>query len=263
MAARRVATKKTSSRRTVRAESFSSRDDFKKSTKNAGSEVFGKMAFIPEDPIVVRFLQEPEDWIGYYEHYMGKDAPVRYLPCTGGDCCDEADGNPSYRYLANALIVDPRKGGEVKALKIPKGLGEYLGKMASKFGTILDRDYELSREGEGLKTEYSAIPEAPSRLNTARYKKSMYDLLDLLEEVASGGSSDDDDEEDERPSRYSKGRSRPAKTRDDDVWEDEDDEDDDDEDEEFTPKRRVAPKKAAKKTVARKSSTTTRRITRR
>jgi hypothetical protein len=280
MATRRVAAKKT---RSVRAETFGSREAFKKSTKKgAGSEALGKMAYIPEEPIIVRFLQEPEDWIGYYEHYMGSTADIRYLPCTEGDCCEEADGNPSYRYLANALIVDDRKGGEVKALKIPKGLGESLGKMAAKFGTLLDRDYELSREGEGLGTSYMAVPEAPSRLNLARYKGKMYDLLDLLEELASGSTGDDDDIDaelkkearrqgrryedldDEKPSR-SKSRGRPTKTRDEDVWDDEDDEDDmdDDEGEAFSPKRRVAPKKTAKKTVARKTTSTARRTIKR
>jgi len=215
------------------------------------------MAYIPEDPILVRFLQDPEDWIGYYEHYMGSDAEIRYLPCTEGECCEDAEGSPSYRYLANALITTDRKGGEVKALKIPKGLGESLGKMAHKFGTLLDRDYELSREGTGLDTRYSAIPETPSRLNLSRYKSKMYDLLDLLEEVATGGSDEDPDDDDRLDSRSKRGR--PTKSRD-DVW---DDEDDDDDDEEFTPKRRVTPKKSVARKTTAKPASTTRRIKRR
>lgn len=217
-------------KRRVASQTFGSLADLKKSVKKKGGGASGKIGFIPEDPITVRFLSEPETWVGYHEHYNGPNADPRYSPCVkdsspGGCDYEPYQGNkPAFRYLANALIVDDNK---VRALKMPKSLVEQLLTFAAKYGTILDRDYELSRSGSGMDTTYSAVPEDKSPIKMARFRKDMSDLEQLLEDWADEqDASDDEDDEDE--------------TDDEDVYEDDDD------DEPEVPRRRSTRKVAPK-----------------
>ena len=259
-------------KRRVASQTYDSLNDLKKSVKKGGGGASGKIGFIPEDPITVRFLSEPETWVGYYEHYNGPNADPRYSPCVkdsspGGCDYEPYQGNkPAFRYLANAYNVDQSK---VQALKMPKSLVEQLVTFAAKYGTILDRDYELSRSGSGMDTTYSAVPEDKSPIKIARFRKEMSDLEQLLEDWADeqdGADDDDEDEEDEdvytdeeeddeepevprrRPARKVASKSefrpkrRPASTK--GVEDDEDE------------KPRRTAKKAVKKTVVSKTSTT-------
>jgi hypothetical protein len=216
-------------KRRVASQTFGSLNDLKKSTKRAGGGASGKIGFIPEDPITVRFLSEPETWVGYYEHYNGPNADPRYSPCVndsspGGCDYEPFQGNkPAFRYLANAYNVDQSK---VQALKMPKSLVEQLVNFAQKYGTILDRDYELSRSGSGMDTTYSAVPEDKSPIKIARFRKDMSDLEQLLEDWASEQENGPEDDDDDEPVRR-KGRGRHV--------EDDDDDDDEDEDDDYEP----------------------------
>lgn len=254
----------------VRSQSFDSLSSLKKSVKGGGRGASGKVAYIPEDPLLVRFLQEPNKWVEYFEHYNGPNSDPRYSPCVT-DCERCEDGNKAAKkYLANVLDVTKNA---VVALKMPTSLVEQLLKFEGKYGTVIDRDYELSREGSGLDTTYSAIPESPTRVSVSRYAKSLFDLEDLLEQWVDEEDGDDEDEEEEeeprtaRKSASSRSASRnrlkdhpggveefrpkrrPASTR---------GVEDDDEDEPPKTKRRTSPTKptpkaAAKRTVTRRS----------
>lgn len=191
--------------------------------KGGGSQYLSR---VPADAsITVRFLTEPEDWYGYYEHY---DAVRKFYPCSD-DCpgCTEGD-RPSGRYLANALDVAE---GKVIPLVLPKSMVSSLVKKHEKYGTMLDRDYELSRSGNGLDTEYDVTPESPTKMNLTRY--DLINLEELLEsqlemaESANDISSDDDDDDDTPVMR--KGGPRKSKAA---VVDDDDDDADDDADDE-------------------------------
>lgn len=210
---------------------------------------------IPDTGIVVRFLDEPHEMNGYYEHWM-KDGGPR--PCIeGGDCegCNsdsEDERRRSYRYLANAYVVDDQV---VRALKIPKTVYEALLGYYEKKGTILDRDYELTKKGSGKEgTSYLTNPDSPQRINLSRFKK--LNLEEILYSML-GFGSDEDDEEEEDEEYEEETRRRPKSTKkrrpvyDD---EDEDDEDDYDDEEEERPRRRRAVKKTAAKRVVKKKS---------
>lgn len=227
----------------------------KKSLKKSGSSVTKNIP--AEDSLTVRFLDEPEDFHGYYEHWMG-DHPE---PCVEGQCdgCDSDDPEVqrrSFKYLANAYVVDDQK---VWALKLPKSLVEHLMTFHTKYkGTLLDRDYELSRTGSGKEgTKYFAAPEDRAKMNLARFEKKKHDLGEVLASMVSDDDDDDDDVEDE-PVRKKKSSTRsasPKKSRD-TPWDD----DDDDEDEE--PVRRVKKKTSTtvkKSSVKRPVKTTVRR----
>jgi len=186
--------------------------------KGGGSQYLSR---VPADAsITVRFLTEPEDWYGYYEHY---DPVRKFYPCSD-DCpgCTEGE-RPSGRYLSNALDVAE---GKVIPLVLPKSMVSSLVKKHEKYGTMLDRDYELSRSGNGLDTEYDVTPEAPTKMNLTRY--DLIDLEELLEsqlEMAESAkdSSDDDDDDDDTPAPRRNAGPSPRKS----IAADDDDDDDD------------------------------------
>lgn len=202
-----------------------------------------KIAIVKEDePLTVRFLHEPEEWYGYREHYNEHDG---FFPCTEGACCNDND-RASMKFLANAYVTNL---GKVMAVKLAKTLMDALSKHYDRRGTMLDRDYDLSRSGSGMRdTTYTASPESPSKMNLSRYKREMIDLEELLESLLPGA---DEEDEDETP-RRSKSR-RVLDDDDDDDYDDDMDDDDEDEEDERPVRRRVA-----KKSVTRKKPGTTR-----
>lgn len=223
------------------------------------------------DVMVVRFLTEPDDWYGYKEAY---DTEVRrYFPVLEGMEIT-SEQRVSNRFLAIVLDVTEDK---VIPLKMPKDLANRVLMRYDRYETIMDRDYELSRMGEGLDTTYDCAPGDKVKRNLAKYE-----LLDLDEVIAKAADyagtgnnvpesssakkaaakrtvavveDDDDDEEEETPvvkapvAKVAPKRPAPAAVvEDDDDEEDEDDEDDEDESPAPAPVKKSAPvKKAAAK----------------
>lgn len=197
----------------------------KKSLKGKGGK---DIRIIPsEDSITVRFLEGTEDSYGYYEHY---DKTNGFFPCTEGedgigcDSDDPEERRKSFRYLMNAYVVDDSK---VRLVKLPQSLMEQLSKYEEKKGTLLDRDYELSRTGSGqFDTTYMASPDSPKKINLSRFKKldpakALFSVLGVGDE-----DEDDDDDEDYLPRKKSK-KVKSAKSRRGSAWGDDDDDDDD------------------------------------
>lgn len=139
-----------------------------------------KIRHIPAEGIAVRFLQEPgADWLEYFEHF-DKEAK-RFVVCTGDGCdfCDSGDSRPSKRTLANVLDI---ASGEVVALKMPMTVVRTILKKYDRYDTLIDRDYQIDREGTGLNTEYDVTPDAPRPVNTKRYET--LDLMALVTSLA-------------------------------------------------------------------------------
>lgn len=145
---------------------------------------------IPADAVLtVRFLQEPHEWYGYYEGYS--EDRKRYFPVPEGQ--DFGEIRQSFRYLCNAIDTDT---DTVIPLKIPSSLANRLVVRYERYGTLLDRDYDLLRTGKALNTEYDVETNAeePRKLD-------QYDLIDLEETLTDAydsvfGSDDDEDDED-------------------------------------------------------------------
>lgn len=201
------------------------------------SEGGGYLTRVPEnEPLTVRFLTEPNEWVEYFEHY---DDVRKFYPCTDDGCPGCLEGErPSKRYLTNAVDTSDNK---VVPLVLAKSLAGIIMKMYDKFNTLLDRDYELSREGSGFDTEYSAIPEPPSKMNLRRFEE--LDLWSLLEAQLAEDDEEDDDE-DTTPKRRSTGKRTPPRGR---TIADDDDDEEDDEDERPVVRRRPMSKTAARK----------------
>ena len=185
--------------------------------KGSGSGSF--LSRIPADAsLTVRFLTEPTEWIAYFEYYDAEQK--RFFPSIEGVQTQE---RPAARYLANALdVVESR----VIPLVMPKSVAASLLKKYDKYATLLDRDYELSRSGAGLETEYDVTPEPPTKMNLDRY--DLLDLMGLLESQLEDVpvNSDDEDEEDDKPVKKSVAKAAPKAKA---PVDDEDDEDSDDE----------------------------------
>lgn len=210
----------------LRASKVGSIAGLKRSLKkgSGGTEYLSRIPANGERKI--RFLSEPSEWISYYEHFNPVD---KFFPCAS-DCKGCAEGNrPASRYLANALDIDDDR---VIPLVLPQTAVGQLLKFYDKYATILDRDYEVSREGEGKEnTEYFVLPgdRAPRKLD----KYDELDLMKLLQaQIHDDDVSDDDDDDDEdevveAPVKKARVKKAPvAAEPDDDDDDDEDDEDD-------------------------------------
>lgn len=174
----------------IRGGQVKSINSLKKSIKRGSST--GAIKRIPKEaPLTVRFLEEPDRWFEFFEHYDPEKKKGGV--CVGDGCLYCADDvRANKRLLANAVDMDESR---VIALAMPTSLVNILLKKYDKYGgTLLDRDYELAREGEGMDTEYDATPEAQSRFNYDAYE--VLDLGAILE--AEVDQDDDDDDEDEK-----------------------------------------------------------------
>jgi hypothetical protein len=182
--------------------------------------------------ITARFLDEPEDFFGYYEHWENKSPYPCTEPCERCDSDDPEVRRRSFRYLANAYIVDDQK---VVVLKLPSSLVEILMNYYKKYdGTLLDRDYELSRTGSGqMDTKYFAAPDAPRAIKLSRFDSKKFDLEEIAGSLVDGA---DEDEDDEPPKK--------KKVKKQDPWEDSEDE--------VKPKKKKGKGKSASKPVVKK-----------
>lgn len=204
--------------------------------------------YIPKNGSMnVRFIEEPENWINYVEHY---DTVLRKsFPCNGEQGCPgcQGDARKSSRYLANAVDVD---NDRVIPLQMPKDLANRLVVRYERNGTLIDRDFELSRSGDGLDTVYDLDAGPADRKKIDKYQPLdlMKVLTDAFDEVF--GSNADEDDEDVTPVVKSKPkpikRSKAAKVLDAGPDVDDDGDEDDDEPVVEKPAIKAAKAKAAK-----------------
>lgn len=221
----------------------------KSSLKGGGGTNWIKRIPAAGDSIIVRVLTEPEDWIEYREYYSDED---KYFPEVEGMDPSYVEGlnSPAKRFLMAAIDTSENK---VISLVVPTSVAKLLTKFYEKYSTLQDRDYELSKEGSGLDTEYSVLPEGASKINLRRFEKDIPDLAAVLNSTipaALGGvdpddDDDDDEDDDDEPIRKSRKRRRPASRQsiaDDDDDDDDDSDPDDDEDDERPIRRRPRPR---------------------
>lgn len=205
--------------------------NIEKSLKGAGGARGELIALVPSKGVLnVRFLQEPTEFYNYYEYY-DPEAKMSY-PVVEGEELPE-DVRVSKRYMGNALLLDDKK---VRAVIMPSSLFEMIFTRFQKYGTILDRDYELSKTGSGLDTKYLLDFEPASKLpGMAKWQEKMLDLDVVLNSMLDDEDDDDEDDEDDEPQKprsTKKSTKRRIEEDEDDDEDDEDDEDEDDEDDE-------------------------------
>lgn len=156
------------------------------SLKKGGSSLNTFIKNVPAEGITVRFLTEPEEWFGYYEYW--NDETRNFCPMAVGEVLPDGS-RPSFRYLTCAVDIDSDR---VIPLKLAKTAANSLILKYDKYGTMLDRNYELQRYGEGLDTSYDVTPDAPSKLSLAKY--DVIDLEKILVEARANALGERDTE---------------------------------------------------------------------
>jgi hypothetical protein len=169
----------------------------------------------------VRFLEEINDWTGYWEHYdPSLAARGAYFPCTGNrNTCpgcvseNERTRRASKRYLVNCL-----SNGYVNVYKIPVSLlDRMIRRSDADDGSIRARDYVIIKSGKGTDTEYDVEKEERSKVDFAQYTGQLIDHQQILQESyihAIGSPPDDEDENmanQERPAPRPPVREEPAR----------------------------------------------------
>lgn len=174
------------------------RDDIKRSS---GQGNFMKTVQDGKD-LRVRFLQDPEDWYKFREHYSEE---TKFFPCTQDDTCpgcnsdSEKTQRSSRRYAASVIDV---KEGKVICLKMPVDLANRVTlKCDRNNGTLLDRDYTLIRTGKGLDTTYNVETEDKTNIDLSRYEKIDAEalLVESYEEAFGQGSGGGSKAPEEKP----------------------------------------------------------------
>jgi hypothetical protein len=215
-----------------------------------------RLTFKEGEARTVRFLHEPFDrktpWVEYYEHYVqGGGGNGAYVPCID-DCRLDGELRAGKRWYVNVWDRDSK---QVRLLKLTGAMVENLIIKYERRGTILDRDYSITRTGEGTDTKYHIEAEEKERFDQRNVK--LIDILAYLDQQAQsyyGGvksfkakasSIDEDDEEDvedvedteedddeEEAPRRGKARSRKVVDEDEEDEPDEEADEEDEEDEE-------------------------------
>lgn len=131
----------------------------------------------------VRFIDEPEDWIVFKEHY---NSDKHWFPCSSEVTCpgcssdDEQQRRKSTKYATNLYLV---KSGEVRPFKIPISLANALERRAERNGgTICNRDYAILKSGSGLETSYDVDQEAKYDLDAKPLRAQAHNIEDILQE---------------------------------------------------------------------------------
>ena len=223
-----------------------------------------RLTFKEGEARTVRFLHEPfgkTPWVEYYEHYVpgGGGGNGAYVPCID-NCRLDGDVRAGKRWYVNVWDRDSK---QVRLLKLTGAMVENLIIKYERRGTIMDRDYSITRTGEGTDTKYHIEAEEKERFDQRNIK--LIDIVQYLDQQAQayyGGSrglkarsssidddededdvedvEDEDEDEDEAPRRKTAAktsRRRAPVDEDEDEDEEEPDEEDEEEDEEEPPAR--------------------------
>lgn len=145
-----------------------------------------------------RFMAEPDKWVKYEEHF---DKAHGYFPCIDdGTCLGCADGlRSNKRFLVHFVDYEEKK---LIALVLPYTLAEDLAKKYDRFNTLLDRVYDLSRTGAGIKdTTYEVNYDERKAVDLSRFEADVrkMNLLELLESLVPSSEFVADDDDDDRP----------------------------------------------------------------
>lgn len=158
-----------------------------------------------DDGCDVRFLTEPDEWWSYFEYYDEDDKTYVVVDENDKSSIPE-DTKLTKRYLAAVYNVDD---DAVQAMKIPVTVANDVEKALDVYGSITNRDFRLTNDGEGLNTEYGAIPLDKEKRNTSKYK--LPDLGKILADEIARDHGDDDDEDDAPNLRKKKGAATKTK----------------------------------------------------
>lgn len=141
--------------------------------RNEGGAQF--MRYLKDGDTTFRILQEPQDWMTFWEHF-DNDKKVSY-PCPGTeDCpgCNSEDPNVKKKTKRRCFnVLENRDGVDyVNVYKIPVSLADKMMLRFARNDTITDRDYTISRFKQGRKVEYDIEggPKSPVKIDPTKFE---------------------------------------------------------------------------------------------
>lgn len=131
-----------------------------------------------------RILQEPDDWIDYWEHFN----PGGYsFPCTRdrNSCPGCTSSNEKMKKASKKIAINVLEGEYVNAYKIPKTVADKLSTRASRIGTVTDRDYTIykiqTKNADGsTKTDYDVEGGDKIPVDIATLQPKFRDIEEIL-----------------------------------------------------------------------------------
>lgn len=203
-------------------------ENIKNEIKRSGTSK-GKIMYWKEDAKVrVRFLTDFEDGMEIVFHDSFQEGIN--LPCQeifGRDCkyCENEDLRTRNMY---AWSVWDYEAKEVKLIlaavnncsPIPPLTALY-----ETYGTLVDRDFVITRKGKQQNTSYAVVPMDKSKFRNTKAKPfSEKAILKILDKAFPDDEAEDDDfDEDESPKKKKSGKASSKSKKQDDDW-DEDEE---------------------------------------
>lgn len=178
-------------------------DDIKNQVKKTGSNKGKFIYFKPGLKVRVRFLQNMEEGakVPFHDSY----AKGVNLPCQtvfGRKCpyCEDEELRTRDQYLWS---VWDHEAKEVKILMAPVNncspIPSLVG-MYETYGTIVDRDYVITKNGSQTSSTYSVVPMDKVKFRNDKAKPfSKTKLLELLDKAFPDDGASEVDEEDEEP----------------------------------------------------------------
>lgn len=131
----------------IKAKRLATKKGIKASLSSSGSKFAQR---VPDEGIEVRFLTEPEDFWAVEIHYGNKES----FPCTGADdgCIGCEEGfDKGQKWYANVYWPDEDR---VVVFEMGKSVFQALMKKYDRYNTVMDRNYEVTKEGTGQQTRY-------------------------------------------------------------------------------------------------------------
>lgn len=232
----------------IKAKKLASKKGLKQSLSSGG----GKFAQrVPEEGIIVRFLTEPEEWWEVELHYGEKTS----FPCNGDDGCLGCDEgmDTGRKWYANAYVAEDDR---VVVFEMGQSVVSEISRKYDRNHTVMDRDFEITKEGTGLRTKYFVDALDPRHVKGLD-KMEPIDMEEFFEEWLKRAMREEGGEEEVTATTRRRTKSKPSRRKvmeEDDIEDDEidDEEEDEEEDEEPAPRKRTVKKSAPAKKTARR-----------
>lgn len=152
------------------------------------------MRYLKDGDQTFRILNEPSEWLYYWEHFNPGGFP---FPCNSEErdkCPGCQSDNPKMVKASRRVAVNAWDGQYQNVWKIPKTVADKLKNRFERLGTITDRDYTFTRikTGTGDNARYDYDLEGGEKVATDWTPADMIDpeiLLAAAYEEAWGDSS--------------------------------------------------------------------------
>lgn len=130
----------------------------------------------------VRFCEEVQEWITFWEHFNSDN---KSYPCTGdrSACpgCNSADAKEQKASRRFASTIRTPEG-DFQAVRIPASVQKKMVTRSERNnGTILNRDYVIIREGQGLDTEYDVEADRTYEVAAKDLANGLVDIETILQ----------------------------------------------------------------------------------